>query len=780
MKLKYVSYLEHASMIDDAKQSRNRCKIAAAYLKAYGHFSNIDMLTFAHCSTPVAWLLGIVMTVTQIRLLRVIYPNSLHAFELHRFFYHDFLEIDSRYIVNYSGIHRLVVITFVYQLCKALISSTIVHMNQLLSTRYRLLTMAATLIGVLNLIDATGLCVLIATVCTRAIRDLSPGYAVCGFFSIVLFAYNFGLHLHFSKDIRFEKQNRFQGKSYRYLALRVASIFFLACSVDAIGEAPDVGVYIVFAVCHFINGLFLLSYQMLTMNFLGRGILMSVFPVLDIFYVWESFLAILALSSQSAASADLDLLTFFFICLAAAAYRAVFFYKSYALAFLTLKKIVNPSTAYRHISIIYEHFRKGHQSNKHRYSLSCIMTAHIKDCCNPYCLCFLSKVYYDPAISNKSSRTLKIMIQKNVDKIDKFSQQHSISLFNEPEVIRKLKDAHTRVTRFDEENAATRTEENFDVKDQNRDSVMYLINFNSHIQFCRILCSFFVQLQNQIKKSRMELFYSMVSFFLYDYRNYIATLILLYQAKYSGMLKKHSCLFQQIRLQNYISTAKVKLAQETTRSQGDRVDLWLLMRYRDALTLSQIENRAIFFNKIDYYRDLSKQTIDYKKLISSGDMLYKRMLKNQRLILSLGKVNILNASLINEMIFFEICVLERLNLIPSTKKAFEDYSTYLASMKLYERSFQGKKKRLNYYNSSNVVLFADCLDHRFKIAKASSNASELLKMPKLQLLGLPIRELTPEILKGHHDAFILQYINGTSKSMYKGNFESTAKLGGRL
>ena len=93
---------------------------------------------------------------------------------------------------------------------------------------------------------------------------------------------------------------------------------------------------------------------------------------------------------------------------------------------------------------------------------------------------------------------------------------------------------------------------------------------------------------DRVKGSVFDLYLDKVSFFLFEYKNYVSTLISLYEFVYSVAFVRERSFFKSIIIQNYIIIAKKRLQQSTqtvaTQSERDQrqdLDLSKLLSYRE-------------------------------------------------------------------------------------------------------------------------------------------------------------------------------------------------------
>ena len=143
-------------------------------------------------------------------------------------------------------------------------------------------------------------------------------------------------------------------------------------------------------------------------------------------------------------------------------------------------------------------------------------------------------------------------------------------------------------------------------------------------------------------------------------------------------------------------------------------------------------------------------------------------------------MSIKNLRLLKETMAFEVCLLERNHLTARTKQALLDAR---ADLPLYRETIKSKewsRSRFNFFNSSNVVVFANCLQNSIRITRFTSNACDLFGGTKEQLLGAETKMFMPSCVAKVHDMIIMNYLNGNRMMKNRrGSIQSVLRTFGR-
>lgn len=780
MKLEVETYPVEESL--DKKQGVKTPSKISKWVKRVAHYSNIEMLSFAHSNKLVVWFIVFWTTLLQIGLLRFEIEPGNHKFRLHSFFKYELSDY-----IDFSGWRRDLEMTDDYTIL-AIFGFVVFKFIWICGTIYcklqgyfqgPVIIFFGKLVGFFVLCDSTIFLVIKISVICSTLQSASGGLKFVAVLAFLLEAINFLFHLNFSRDPRYLKKNRFQGKSYTYYSAKTISLMVLIVFSFTLTDKSTKAAKAFFNFANALVALALLSFQIKTGVF-SQFSLFSMHALLDGFFFWESIIAFLSIVSKAVATSDLDFFSFIgvsciFACIKIYSNR---FEERYL--FTKFNSIQHGNTARLFIFSMYQCFLKSQNDKQKELMLFSALGRHLEQCKNPYCLCFLSKVYFKEDNEQKPNTSLQAILEKNYKRIDRRSVSNSIAIFKELDVINNLKSTHLRIAQAEEQEDDTMPGSDIDREEPSPDMI-YLLNLKSKLQMCRILCSFFVQLIDQVKKSVSSLYFEMISFFLFEYQNYMAALISLYQAAGSLKFKKSASLLNQVMLLNFIDIAKQKLKfslESTIDPLSPKIDIYKVLKYKEDVTRLQANNRKLLCKKLDFYLELSSFEIDYKQLVNIGQEINAGVVENRFLVKELMSISQKNPKLINEAIFFELCVLEKPTISKGTKKAYTEYKNDGRFERPNQRA-QRSKEKVNYYNSSHAVLFVSCLDHFFRVSKMSSNAPGFFKVQKHQLIGLPIKNLMPKTIGVHHDDFLFHFINGTSSSKAHLIVESASVLGSR-
>ena len=330
-----------------------------------------------------------------------------------------------------------------------------------------------------------------------------------------------------------------------------------------------------------------------SLNFIHFGMFGCLFPISDILYLWECIFNFLVIVHEETNPplrvSNFDLLNYIGVTLLLVFYRIIYDRHQNYLLSLSTKKITRQSQARAYIQQIYSLFYNQLNNRENTFKLASALSSHIRECRHPYCLCFFCKVYFDPNTIGKRFRTLRSLLDSNIQKIDSLAKANTITVFRDPKAVNQLRKQHTLLAASDsgsESSGISVVPKGEEVK--NEANFLYILNLKSEPQILRLICSFYVTFMDRVKGSVFDLYLDKVSFFLFEYKNYVSTLISLYEFIYSVAYVRERSFFKSIIIQNYIIIAKKRLQQSTQtiatqaeRDQRQDLDLSKLLSYRE-------------------------------------------------------------------------------------------------------------------------------------------------------------------------------------------------------
>jgi hypothetical protein len=754
----------------------------ARWVKKFANRSNIEMMSCIHTNLLVVWVFVGWTTFRQISLLKFDIEGSSHKFKLHSMF--------QTYIVNYFEIIQAkseigakeksdTVNTFIFAIFKFCCIVGAIYFNLKRVFKGTKLSCLTKTIGFFLLYDVTLGFVSKVRLLSIMLQKGTLGYKLISILTLILEGISYFFHLNFTQDLRYLKRNIYQGQSYTYYTIKATGYLILIIFATLIEDNSSVTVNAFFNLSNAILAIILLSFQANTGIFAQFG-MNSVHAIFDALYLWESILAFLTVFSKTVARSDLDFFSFVGItCL----FAILKIYSNKFLQRYLFKNIQEIKDSKTGRLCLLAYYLQWHQVTRNKSSALLLASAlgkHTELCHNPYCLCFLSKVFIELR-PNSEYDCIKDELNRNIHRIDNLSVANSVAIFKEAEVIKKLKTVHFQIAQIGENALQSRPNSDIDNPEPPEGSIA-LLNLQSHLQMTRILCSFFVQILDRLKDPISSLFYNSIAFFIYEYNNYLAALVCLYQMANSQRFKRAAGLMDQVKTQNYISIAKAKLKyQQESNSDpfSPKLELVNVLKYKENSNKLHKNNRTLFLQKMDFYQELSSPEVNYKEFSRLGQEIHKGIQETQALINNLLAVNHKNIRLMNENIFFELCVLEKVTISKRLRKYYSELRKEGKLERMTKRVIKDREK-LNYFDTFHTVLFASCLNHSFKISMMSSNAPGFFKMSKNKMENLPINALLPKNIAIYHDEFLFHYLNGTSKTRTSYYIESAAVLDSNL
>ena len=158
-----------------------------------------------------------------------------------------------------------------------------------------------------------------------------------------------------------------------------------------------------------------------------------------------------------------------------------------------------------------------------------------------------------------------------------------------------------------------------------------------------------------------------------------------------------------------------------------------------------------------------------------GETLFIGTEKLKRELDSLTKINQKNIQLLKEKIRFDLCLMERPHLSARTRLAFLEARSDMYLDRESMRSTIVTKHELNFYSSSNVVVFANCLHDCVKISKFTRNAPAFFGTTSSLLRGADTKLFMPPSVAAVHNHLVMNYLNGSSVTRQDGNIQAPFK-----
>lgn len=271
---------------------------------------------------------------------------------------------------------------------------------------------------------------------------------------------------------------------------------------------------------------------------------------------------------------------------------------------------------------------------------------------------------------------------------------------------------------------------------------------------------------------------SNLAFLVFEYKNYISSLIFAYDYVYSKRYEKEHEVYLEVLMQNYIELAKqgLKLVEgELYKSYITDLSLWKVLDYRLRVHQLRYIIKDMIVDKIDVYSCLYQKLVNYELLVTASTALNKRLADTSQELKTLLKLGPKNIKLCREAIMYELCVLEKRYISSKLRKHYNDALVDVHNRVGSIKSLFSRINRFNLFNSSNIVVFTRNEASSFVIYKFTPNAAELFGVRKQFLQGKPLTDFMPGPIALTHDRMILRYLNGMSNSKKGGRILAAIK-----
>jgi hypothetical protein len=600
----------------------------------------------------------------------------------------------------------------------------------------------------------------------------------------------------FTCDTQYVKRNRTQGFSYNYFILRTIGCMIITIFTLVARKSRNYGGIVVAQLMHLLLACCLLTLQYVQLTFTCFSFRESLFPFFDVIYLWHSFSTLLAISHPPTFQAlDMRFTSYFAIPFLLVLFRHLLYMRVQNLRITPMMQIKSSNEGRLYLQHLYKSFLHR-QSPMEQLNLSLTLSRHIKTCNIPFCMCFYLKKYFlgsankrtaQPSIMNMHLKAInRIKGRNDIETEERVNTEHDnfnfVTIFRDENTIQNLKLKYLKASKptFWKSFDSIRRVDGFMSTLEDERVMGYYLDLNSSATMTRAMCSFLVTVTKNLQGDIFDFFGDKVAFFMYEYQNYVATLVSLYNFIHSTPFMKTRTAFRDFYLRSYLAVAKKKLdnvVQDKSQKFLKNVEFAKIFEYRDSIASLRAKIKDLMLKKVDLYLWLAQQEIDLEEVLTLGETIHKEIKVVGKEIERLSAINLKNIRLVKERMTYEICLVEKRQLTSATKNAFietcaeAEVHYNMGSM----NTNNGIRRRFNFYNSSNVVVFANCLSQSIKITKFTNNACDLFCATKEQLMGAETKMFMPTCISIVHDNLIMSYLNGNSLGRKKGSIYSVLK-----
>ena len=179
-----------------------------------------------------------------------------------------------------------------------------------------------------------------------------------------------------------------------------------------------------------------------------------------------------------------------------------------------------------------------------------------------------------------------------------------------------------------------------------------------------------------------------LSFLIYEYKNYIASMLYAYDYVYSARYGRDHNIYTEIITQNFINIAKSSLSlveRDLFKTHLGDNSLWNIFDYRMRVHKLRYLIKDMIIGKIDLYSCLYSKQVDYKVLSAASKTLNDYLTSTKKELNVLLDTGPRNVKLCREAIMYELCVLEKTYISSRLRnlytEALEDNRNRVGSIK---------------------------------------------------------------------------------------------------
>ena len=595
------------------------------------------------------------------------------------------------------------------------------------------------------------------------------------------------LHHVLTFDYRFFRINVLQGKNYSMFLLKNSLIFTITIFESLFRSEPErTWANPLLLAMHFLIGSTL--FWFLSKNEVYHGSLRYLGNIFSIFYLIYSIEAVFLLFHHtvpdSLAGYDLDLLLVIWVC--------ILFYLKTKLSQMQTHKLLyskfdasktNPTFAKKYMEFLIELYENHRESIKKKNELLLNLTLHTQTCCNPLCLCFKLKLFYQRDVGPRYS-TCANNIHCNYHGADSI-ENNFFSTFSDKDLLADIKQETESFIKVSVNSSKKQTELTLmSIKDTRPSTLDCKIDLSSRIAFQQFACSLYTCCFES--GNFFDLFVlatSFCSFLIYEYSNPLAALMFCYNYAYSVRYKRYSSFLRHVYLHNFIEIAKNRFSDDSLSKASDKAGSTI--KISDVVSfkirIDELKERVkrLILEKADFYALIFDSQIDFKELISRSNTLYAGIKQTEKDIAPLLQAKSDNLRLMKTTLDLEIKLKERQKVSMFIRNSFKE-ALHISKNKISFNVNLLSKNRFNPLSSENSVALARKEQGTFRIAYFTNSCLELFGMPRhgngVELTGKKIVEFMPSAIAPVHDKMIINYLNGNSSYRFGGRF-NTSVLG---
>ena len=597
--------------------------------------------------------------------------------------------------------------------------------------------------------------------------ELGPTLASIGI--VMVFVLEFLFSTFFCYDFKFFKTAVYQGRDTFYKFVRFTGkvvICFIYCSFY---EDPSFEVQILVNFLNIIVASTLIIDQFVKMHFMSFDLIKYSYLIFNIAYAFQSLIGIVVLMIPSfIIHLNLDYLMLIIFMLIINYLRILFRNRVERLNKHFVYDIKSVRRADQYLENLSTLF-KNVNNKKYMFKLFSLIKLHFKRCNDMRCLCFLLKYQiYSSTEKRLIDHMAKLQNKNNNLKLTLYDDSQGMASLKREHRIRMrsaLKVEHLNERDFEDLKKSQQFFSGESPKDGSKPD--YLVNLRSN-DVNTVFASFYHILLSSMTSDKYLLFKSYLSFLVFEVENLVGSLISAYSYIFSLEFKRQGSIFRNMIIQNYISISEEKLHRKFLASpywlSGERIQS--IFGYFQKLDIIEKKFSEVTKLHIDYYQELAGETVSYRLLMKRAVQIVALKKEMDRRFSELFGVTENNSKLLSLYINYQ------LNITLVSEYRLRDYFEKLQMAYKRERpktlaEIANSSRKLNIFNSTNMICFVNIMKSNFYISKFSSNTPGFFGYEPTELRGKLLSDLMPIEIKKNHDRYLLDFANQRKSSVIK-------------
>lgn len=732
-------------------------------LKNWAKYHDLDLFRISKSSRIVVITILIIDAIQRLSLISINFPLDSKLNRIHREFYSSVTEIVS--LKTSIRSHKVIFTISIgaYMLLKLIATSYFFYIAQSVEVLRSKAAQSLRFFEFLKFVDIT---ILLIPLTGDCFENIFAGemweLSMVSLGSLITLIVEFFYMNTFSIDLRFFKQNLYQGRDKFMEFLRFFGLIFLTFlkNLNEVKlKSEDFDTFINFL--NFVLGLWLIYDFSKKLHFMQLQTIRYSYVILNLLYMVESLSSVILFFYPNFIKIfDMDYMIIAVFMLVISYTLVVAKNKEHRLEnkfVFDIKKSIEADQYMENLACLF----KNTNSKGNKLRLFSLLKLHFKKCKDLRCLCFLLKY---PLKKTKEKRLVDHLVKsQNRKKHLKFILYDDIVAM---QILRKEYKSRRNEDNDKWENMTENEREDSDFGETEGNSEyehregFYLVNLNSK-DLPTVFASFYhIMVSNFEKENPFLFFCSYLSFLVFEVNNYVGTLINAYNYMFRLGYRVSGGILKNIKLMNFIDISNIKLHRKFLESPYWISNKCLFKVFNFTKRVDELEQKFIELIKLNvhFYQELGLSSINFRLVVESGKKIYKIKNEMEKEFESLFKISNNNSKLITLYLNF------KLNINFDQDEALIEHYQKLHSLYQMDgyKTFQelaNKHNNLNLFSNTNMLVFVNILKSKFYISKFTSNTPPFFEMDEKDLKGKHLNDLMPSEISKDHDRYVLDFVN---------------------